>query len=64
MADLVTMGDLMTMFGLSRTRMYELTLRAGFPAPVAGTSRMRLWDRAAVETWADTNRPGWREKPS
>lgn len=56
------MGNLMSMLGVSRTRAYELTRRAGFPEPIGGTSRMRVWDRDAVEAWADAHRPGWRDE--
>lgn len=31
-----------------------------FPEPIVDHPRLRLWLRADVEAWLDTNRPGWR----
>jgi predicted DNA-binding transcriptional regulator AlpA len=42
-------GDLL---GVSRQRVYQLTHRDDFPAPLAELAQGRVWDGAAVARWA------------
>jgi prophage regulatory protein len=43
-------GDL---FGVSRTRVQQLTARDDFPRPLAELAQGRVWDAAAVRAWAE-----------
>ncbi|CAJ60884.1 MULTISPECIES: hypothetical protein [Frankia] len=69
--DLVGIAQLQAMLGrvrgepVSRTRAQVIAGMKGFPDPLishpsAEDPQMRLWLRADVEGWLDTNRPGWR----
>jgi prophage regulatory protein len=44
--------------GVSRQRVYQLTCRPDFPAPVARLANGKLWDRKAVKAWMRSHRPG------
>lgn len=57
MHDLVGAAEIAGMFGVSRQRVYQLSTREGFPAPVAVLSRGRVWERADVLAWMEANRP-------
>jgi prophage regulatory protein len=37
--------------GVSRQRVYQLTSRADFPAPVADLAQGKIWLAADVEAW-------------
>lgn len=50
---LVGMGELVKLFGLSRTRVQQLTARPDFPAPVAVLIMGSVWDFDRVQAWAD-----------
>ena len=41
---------------LSRQRTYQITLRAGFPEPVADLAQGKVWLGDQVETWIAANR--------
>ncbi|MGY3341039.1 putative DNA-binding transcriptional regulator AlpA [Streptomyces filamentosus] len=43
------------MLSVSRQRANRLVAKADFPAPIAQTKAGRVWERAAVEKWAE----GW-----
>jgi prophage regulatory protein len=45
--------------GLSRQRVYQLTSRDTFPAPVADLAQGKVWDAADVEEWIARYRRGW-----
>jgi predicted DNA-binding transcriptional regulator AlpA len=42
-------GDLL---GVSRQRVYQLTGRVDFPAPLAELAQGRVWDGTTVRAWA------------
>lgn len=46
---------------VSRSYATAVASRKGFPDPLIDHPRLRLWRRVDVETWLDTNRPGWRD---
>jgi len=55
--ELVALGEIAAMLGVSRQRVGQLAQRDDFPKPVAVLSVGRIWERAAVEQWArDTER--------
>ncbi|SCF00075.1 hypothetical protein GA0070558_118134 [Micromonospora haikouensis] len=57
---LVALSDIAEMLGgVSRTRATEITNRKTFPAPLdtVASGKVRVWERAAVETWIRTYRP-------
>jgi prophage regulatory protein len=37
--------------GISRQRVYQLTSRADFPAPLADLGQGKVWDAGQVEAW-------------
>jgi predicted DNA-binding transcriptional regulator AlpA len=43
--------------GVSAQRVYEITKRPDFPAPVAVLIMGRIWRRADVEAWIAEHRP-------
>jgi prophage regulatory protein len=43
--------------GISRQRVYQLTSRSDFPAPVADLRQGKVWFSGAVEAWIKTRRP-------
>ena len=44
---------------ISRQRVYQLTTRADFPAPVAELAQGKVWRADDVDTWISTRRrPG------
>ena len=47
--------------GDSRHRVYQITSRADFPAPVADLVQGKVWLTADVEAWAAVHRPGLSE---
>lgn len=52
-ADLVGFSDLVTLFGVSRTRAEQITRTPDFPAArYVGAKRTRVWERADVLQWA------------
>ena len=54
---LVGRGDLEERWGLSRSRVRELTLSDGFPEPVAEVNGQPVWFAGTVDLWR-ANRPG------
>jgi prophage regulatory protein len=42
--------------GISRQRVYQLTSRADFPAPIADLAQGKVWVAADVEAWIATRR--------
>jgi predicted DNA-binding transcriptional regulator AlpA len=42
--------------GVSRQRVYQITARSDFPAPVADLQQGRVWLAEDVETWIATHR--------
>jgi predicted DNA-binding transcriptional regulator AlpA len=51
---LMTISDIRQLFKLGRTAAYELTRRAGFPAPVYVSSRCYRWWASEVTAFAGT----------
>jgi predicted DNA-binding transcriptional regulator AlpA len=49
---LIGIGDIRQLFGLGRTAAYELTHRAGFPAPVPLSSHAYRWWASEVTAFA------------
>ena len=47
--------------GVSRQRVYQITSRDGFPAPVADLAQGKVWLTADVEAWVAQHRPGLSE---
>jgi prophage regulatory protein len=43
--------------GISRQRVYQITDKASFPAPLAELESGRVWAAADVEAWITENRP-------
>lgn len=51
--DLVGFSDLVSLFGVSRTRAEQIVRTPGFPpASYVGAKRTRVWERDEVLTWA------------
>lgn len=50
--DLVGAAEIMTLLGVSRQRVDQLTRRPDFPEPIADLSAGRIWSRDAVVKWA------------
>jgi predicted DNA-binding transcriptional regulator AlpA len=50
-------GELAALFGVSRSRVLQITRRPGFPAPVAKLIGTTIWDADEVDEWARHNRP-------
>ena len=42
---------------ISRQRVYQLTLRADFPPPIARLAQGKVWRTDDVEAWIRTHRP-------
>jgi predicted DNA-binding transcriptional regulator AlpA len=58
--NLISIGDIRTLFKLGRTAAYELTRRPDFPDPVPISPRCYRWWASEVEAFADglrRNRP-------
>ena len=56
--DLVGAAEIARLLGdLSRQRVQQLVRTDGFPEPVARLDMGKVWWRADVERWAETNRP-------
>jgi predicted DNA-binding transcriptional regulator AlpA len=49
---LISVGDIRALFKLGRTSAYELTHRAGFPAPVRVSGRCLRWWASEVDAFA------------
>lgn len=49
---LISVSDIRVLFKLGRTAAYELTHRAGFPAPVQVSRRCLRWWASEVEAYA------------
>jgi prophage regulatory protein len=43
--------------GVSRQRVYQITSRPDFPAPVADLAQGKVWLNDDVEAWIATHRP-------
>ena len=50
---LVGAAELITVFGVSRKRAYDLSRHPGFPEPVADLTMGKVWDLADVQRWAE-----------
>jgi hypothetical protein len=50
--DLVGATDIAAMLGITRQRVNQLVVLAGFPTPVGQLRRTRIWKREDVEAWA------------
>ncbi|MEV0901900.1 AlpA family phage regulatory protein [Actinoplanes sp. NPDC049802] len=48
----------MRLGGLSRQRVYQLTMGRDFPRPVARLTQGKVWLASEVEEWAVRRRPG------
>jgi len=60
---LLSIGDIRTLFKLGRTAAYELTHRPGFPAPVQISRGCLRWWVSEVNAYADTlQREGARSR--
>ena len=44
--------------GISRQRVYQITSRVDFPAPVADLAQGKVWRVDDVEAWISRRRPG------
>lgn len=55
--DLITLGTLMRMLGVTRGRAYTISRDKSFPDPWFVDGPVRLWIRAEVEEWIARNRP-------
>jgi hypothetical protein len=56
----VRLVEIAELFDVSKQRAHQLVTEPGFPAPLAGDARGRLFSRYEVQGWAK----GWRaEKP-
>lgn len=53
--DLMTLTDIATLLGVSRTWAHSMSKQEGFPAPVYRTRAISLWRTEAVRTWATKN---------
>jgi prophage regulatory protein len=51
-ATLVGPAELGQLFGISRTRLAQITARPDFPAPVAELVMGKVWDLADIRRWA------------
>lgn len=58
--NLISIGDIRTLFKLGRTAAYELTHRPDFPDPVPVSPRCYRWWASEVEAFADSLR---RKRP-
>jgi prophage regulatory protein len=55
----------MLLGGITRQRVYQLTCRPDFPAPVADLSQGKVWRTADVQRWVtNRRRPRQRADPS
>lgn len=52
MNDYVGSAELVEMFGVSKQRVYQLTSREDFPAPVAVLKMGKVWRTENVLSWA------------
>ncbi|MCK9928098.1 hypothetical protein MXD62_13100 [Frankia sp. Mgl5] len=57
-------AEIRAWLGVTTARAYVISRFRDFPAPwyASTDGRVRLWLRADVERWLDTNRPGWRDE--
>lgn len=56
--DLVGTSEIADLLGVSRQRVFQLSLEPHFPAPVASLTAGKFWRRSDVERWArDHDRP-------
>jgi len=51
--DLLGMGELMKLLGVSRSRVWQISLRPDFPPPVATLIVGNIWLREDIIRWAD-----------
>lgn len=56
--DLVGMGEIRRMLGVSRQRAYVVTRSRAFPPPLVELEQGPIWRRSDVEAWIAANRPG------
>ena len=50
---LVGTTEISQMLGVSRQRVTQLPTSSGFPEPIARLAAGPIWDREAVEQWAE-----------
>jgi predicted DNA-binding transcriptional regulator AlpA len=50
-SDLIRVGEVARLLGVSRQRAHQLASEESFPTPVARDRRGRLWSREVVEDW-------------
>jgi hypothetical protein len=60
-AELAGPAELAQVFGVSRTRVQQITAKADFPAPVAELVMGNVWDMADVRRWAKATGRDLRE---
>jgi len=56
--ELVGLAEIADMAGTTRQRIFQMTANRGFPFPVMELRSGRLWNKAAVESYLETRRPG------
>jgi len=61
--ELVGLAEIADIAGTTRQRIFQMTANRGFPFPVMELRSGRLWNRAAVESYLETRRPGVRRLP-
>jgi predicted DNA-binding transcriptional regulator AlpA len=62
--DLVGAAEIADMLGgVSRQRVYVITTRSDFPAPVGVLRGGRVWDEAQVRAWIAAHRPFDSDEP-
>lgn len=50
-------GEIATMLGVSRQRVYQITREKGFPDPLVRLTMGQVWLAEEVEVWRDAHRP-------
>ena len=61
--DLIGVPEIAEIFGVTRRTAWRYVQRPEFPKPAARVRRKSLWDRSAVEAWAQTALPIPRGRP-
>ena len=51
--ELVGMGELIKLMGVSRSRITQMSIRPDFPAPVASLIMGNVWNLDDIRSWAD-----------
>jgi predicted DNA-binding transcriptional regulator AlpA len=49
---LVSRVEIAQMLGVSRQRVHQLLTRPDFPRPIADLGIGKVWERSAIEAWA------------